>query len=418
MQPCWRCSRRRPAPRVPATAAAAASVTVLIGWAGLADTARCGAAALLVPPTNLASGRLPAPGVPHGCGHFRELGARGRGSSAPRPPARLALQKPEAPAPSFRPQPRPVAGGSPAAAATAAHAPTATSQLAFDGLEDLEEEEDVDDGPAVPSAALRQALAAAAASPRRLGDGLLKLERLWERYQEHGDDPDLGEEEVRELHEALTDDVPRCPAASTVAWTVRVLEEMGLDDDDLFKVCGQVLIDRADELEPQAVLDATCSYGNVYWVGDRLVDALAGAIRRQLADFTQGEIVKLANGLVRMGGTDDTRHAGLFFEMRQRVNLPMIDKFIREALNRDVQYYRQKSEETRAAISMFSEMRDGELKQKAEKHLQWEIETNQKRMLNRIKAEEALNPELEQAMGDSDLRGLFGQGGGSSGRSG
>ena len=33
-------------------------------------------------------------------------------------------------------------------------------------------------------------------------------------------------------------------------------------------------------------------------------------MRRQLKDFTQAEIVSICNGLMRMGATDDSRHAG------------------------------------------------------------------------------------------------------------
>jgi len=262
----------------------------------------------------------------------------------------------------------------------------------FDGLEDLEEEDDDTEEQAAAEEAKRReeeqaTLAAseleAAMTEKELGEGLLELEGLWKQYRDEDEEPDLDDAAEALLQESLRQDVPRAPAVETAAWTVRVLEELGMDDDETFKVVEEVLVERADELEPQSVVDAVNSYGNVYWVSENLTDALAVAARRQLKDFTSREVVILANGLIRMGGIDDTRHAGLFFEMRQRVNLPAVDKFMRKALNRDGHVYRREHEDTQLYLEAFDKMPNSALKAKALKHFSAEIDSSQQKLLER-----------------------------------
>lgn len=284
----------------------------------------------------------------------------------------------------------------------------------FDGLDDLEEEEEVEEVDAKKEEEKRkerdkeEAVAIVLASGN-LGDGLQELQSLWQRYRDTEKDLDLNETQVAQLHAALERDIPKCPAVETVAWAVRTLEDIGLEDDHLFQVFGEILTKRADELQPQSVLDCVVSYGNVYWVGegegsDELLDALAGAARRQLNDFTQAEIARLSNGFIRMGGIDDTRHAGLFFEMRQRVNLPDVDAFIKEAMQREGSVDTRPGQEVRKALNAFSRMPNKALKAKAEKLLQWDMEgPPAQRAQEQVRAQELIQPPWE-AMKAPDFR--------------
>lgn len=225
-----------------------------------------------------------------------------------------------------------------------------------------------------------------------LGDGIEELRLLYERFKAEGVEPELEEAELAALHAKLARDAPKCPSVDTLAWIVRTLEELVLEEDGILEALGQILTARADELQPQSVLDAVCSYGNVYWAGDdELLDALAGATRRQLADFTSAEVARLANGLTRMGATDDTKHVGLFFEMRKRVNLPHIDKFIKESMNRDAQVYKDRSETTQLALKALENMPNSRLKAKAERHLQFEIETKVPKLLESMRVSSELH---------------------------
>eukprot|EP00418_Pyrodinium_bahamense_P086169 CAMPEP_0179049566 /NCGR_PEP_ID=MMETSP0796-20121207/20279_1 /TAXON_ID=73915 /ORGANISM="Pyrodinium bahamense, Strain pbaha01" /LENGTH=373 /DNA_ID=CAMNT_0020746047 /DNA_START=148 /DNA_END=1269 /DNA_ORIENTATION=+ len=274
----------------------------------------------------------------------------------------------------------------------------------FDGIEDIEEEEE--DEPEGQEEYDEGGNGAITLVPKgSIGDGITQLQSLAEEYERTGTDPNLDAEAIGNLHALLAEDAPKCPSVATVAWIVRTLEELAIEEDEILEILGDIITNRADELEPQSLLDTICSYGNVYWAGDdTLLDALANAVRRQLDDFTPAEIVRLANGLTRMGGTDDTRHAGLFFEMRQRVNLPHIDKFIKDAMNRDAQVYREKSETTLRALKALDGMpSNSKLKAKAEKHLQWEIETNLPRLLEQAHAEETLHDGWESIATDMNM---------------
>eukprot|EP00933_Yihiella_yeosuensis_P060899 TRINITY_DN6369_c0_g1_i1.p1 TRINITY_DN6369_c0_g1~~TRINITY_DN6369_c0_g1_i1.p1 ORF type:complete len:190 (-),score=32.67 TRINITY_DN6369_c0_g1_i1:137-706(-) len=73
-------------------------------------------------------------------------------------------------------------------------------------------------------------------------------------------------------------------------------------------------------------------FGTCYWIDSELLAKFSSVIRRQMKDFTTPEVVRLANAMSRLGGTDDVKYVGMFFEMRQRVHLPFVDKYIREKL--------------------------------------------------------------------------------------
>eukprot|EP00435_Cladocopium_sp_Y103_P029346 s3589_g7.t1 len=193
----------------------------------------------------------------------------------------------------------------------------------FDGLEDLEEEEEeeLEDPSTVPK---ERSMVS-----RPIGTGLQILEDLYSKHRGSKDPPEIDDEELEDLHAMLKEELPRCPSISSVAFAAKVLEDLEIEDDDVFEVIATEVKTRADELEPQETLDIVLSFGAIYFNDDELLAALVGAIRRQLQFFTNAEIVRLANAMSRLGGLDDSKHVGMFFEMRSRVNMPLIDKAIR-----------------------------------------------------------------------------------------
>lgn len=200
--------------------------------------------------------------------------------------------------------------------------------LMFDGLEDLEEEEE-------PEEVLEKVFAIVPKTD--LGQGLLTLERLYEAFRDHDQDPQLTEERRLELHADLKEDLPRCPSISSVAWAAKALEEMELEDDDVFEVIAKQLKERSNELQPQDTLNAVISFGNIYFIDEDLVASLSAVVRMQMKEFTNAEVVRLANSMSRLGATDTTKHVGMLFEMRSRVHLPHLDNAIRAALGPDGQ---------------------------------------------------------------------------------
>ncbi|CAE7030694.1 unnamed protein product [Symbiodinium sp. CCMP2592] len=200
--------------------------------------------------------------------------------------------------------------------------PTRT-RLAFDGLDDLEEEEEepLNETGTVPKDR--------ALIPRPVGSGFQSLEDLYDKHRGTKEVPELEEEELEELHVLLKDEIQRCPSISSVAWAAKALEELELEDDDVFEVIAEKVTDQVDELSPQETLDIVLSFGAIYYNDDELLETLVGAVRRQMKFFTNAEVVRLANAMSRLGGLDDTKHVGMFFEMRKRVNMPLIDKAIR-----------------------------------------------------------------------------------------
>merc|ERR1712046_345699 len=91
------------------------------------------------------------------------------------------------------------------------------------------------------------------------------------------------------------------------------------------------------------------------------------------------------------GGTDDTRNAGVFFEMRQRVNLPFVDKYIREALSREGYEYTQQDEGMEDLLENFYKfMPNKKLKAQVTKQLAWHREVEQEARLQQARARNAL----------------------------
>lgn len=196
----------------------------------------------------------------------------------------------------------------------------AQKSLVFDGLDDLEEEEEPE--PTQDYFMLR----------KPLGAGLSWLAELYSKYQKTGDDPVLDEEELGILHASLKQDLPKCPSLSTVAWSAKVLEEMELEDDDVFETISDIVKNRSTELEPQDTLNIALSFGELLLDEEALVDALAPVIRQQIKYFTTVEVVKLALGMEKLGALATSKHVGLFFEMRQRTNLPALESRIKQLL--------------------------------------------------------------------------------------
>ncbi|CAE7671435.1 unnamed protein product [Symbiodinium pilosum] len=203
---------------------------------------------------------------------------------------------------------------------------------AFDGLDDLEEEEEE------PLDVIGTVPKDRALIPRPVGSGFQTLEDLHGKYRGTKELPELDEEELEELHVLLKDEITRCPSISSVSWAAKVLEELELEDDDVFEVIAERVVGQVDELSPQETLDVVLSFGAIYYNDDDFLETLVGAVRRQMKFFTNAEVVKLANAMSRLGGLDDTKHVGMFFEMRKRVNMPLIDKAIRERLRAEATY--------------------------------------------------------------------------------
>lgn len=269
------------------------------------------------------------------------------------------------------------------------------AKIMYDGLEELEEEAEEEAEEPEPVRELPEV---------ELGEGLAELERLYEAFKANKVFPQLEEEENLRLLVGLSKDLPRCPSLQTVAWAVRAMEAMQLEDDDLFGEIQDILIARADELDTQAIMSAVPSFGRLYWVDYPLLNVFVTAIRKQLNAFTTAEVASLANALNRLGGTDDSAYAGLFFEMRQRVNIPFADKFLREALNRDGQVYKERSKDTQQALDMVTESmpENSQLKDRLEKHLQWGIETRTSRLLDGARNREAMRSGLHSI--EEDLK--------------
>jgi len=264
----------------------------------------------------------------------------------------------------------------------------------FEGLEGLEEEPEEEEGEEeVEEEAAPEAPSIHSIVPKGgIGSGIAELQRLEVQFRATGEDPEIDEEALMELHAALIQDAPKCPSVNAVAWIVKTLEELAIEEDEILEVCAKILIERADELGPQAAMDVVCSYGNVYWAnGDDLLDAFAGAVRRQLADFTQAEIVRLSNALIRMGGIDDAKYAGLFFEMRQRVNLPHVEEFIKMALNTNTEVNKKPSEQTLLGYKALEKMPNKRFKAKAEKMLQYDLEVAMPKLIDKAEAQQNLH---------------------------
>jgi len=257
----------------------------------------------------------------------------------------------------------------------------------FDGLEDLEEEdeEEWDDPSTVPKER--------SMVPRPIGTGFQLLEDLYGKHRGSKDPPEMSEEELEDLHVMLKDELPRCPSISSVAWAAKVLEDLELEDDEVFEVIAEQVKARADELEPQETLDIVLSFGAVYFNDEELLESLAGAIRRQLQFFTNAEVVRLANAMSRLGGLDDSKHVGMFFEMRSRVNMPLIDKAIRDRLGAEAAYT-QPSEESKKLASKFKLPENSKMKEKFEKKMPKELTILKYRAEKEAARREDIDPEL------------------------
>ncbi|CAK0822565.1 unnamed protein product [Prorocentrum cordatum] len=261
----------------------------------------------------------------------------------------------------WRARGRPAPG---AASSLAAGFGRSWDEIQFDGVDELEEEEEEPE----PESNLSTSLVV-----QEPGAGLLQLQELWDEFLKTGEERELHEWDMVRLHKALQRDVASCPHVDTAAWVIHALEELEYEDDVTVEAYTQVLIDRSDELQAQSTLDAVISLGNLFWSDTDVLNALCLAVRRQLSDFTTEEVIRLSNSLVRMGGIDNTRNAGLFFEVQKRVNLPHVKEFLLEALNRDGRYYQEASEEVNQIMRALPPMPNKKLKDRLENYLEDEI---------------------------------------------
>ncbi|CAK9116985.1 unnamed protein product [Durusdinium trenchii] len=191
----------------------------------------------------------------------------------------------------------------------------------------------------------------------------------------------------------LKEELPRCPSISSVAWVAKVLEDLELEDDDVFEVIASQVKDRVDELEPQETLDIVLSFGAIYFNDDELLEALAGAVRRQLHFFTNAEVVRLANAMSRLGGLDSSKHVGMFFEMRSRVNMPLIDKAIRERLRAEAAYS-EPNEDYKKLVSKVKLPENSKVKDKFKKTMAKELTLLKFQADKEAARQEEINPEL------------------------
>lgn len=257
----------------------------------------------------------------------------------------------------------------------------------FDGLEDLEEEEEeeLEDRSTVPK---ERSMVS-----RPIGFGLQILEDLYSKHRGSKDPPEIDDEELEDLHAMLKEELPRCPSISSMAFAAKVLEDLELEDDDVFEVIATEVKARADELEPQETLDIVLSFGAIYFNDDELLAALVGAIRRQLQFFTNAEIVRLANAMSRLGALDDSKHVGMFFEMRSRVNMPLIDKAIRERLGAEAAYT-EPSEEAKKLVSKMKLPENSKMKEKFKTKGPKELTMMKYRAEKEAARREEIDPEL------------------------
>lgn len=253
----------------------------------------------------------------------------------------------------------------------------------FDGLDDLEEaltEEEMEQevGVVVPKG--------------ELGDGLTRLSDYLATYRETGEEPDMSEEDFRELHVSIIRDLHASPELSTWTWVAKALDETDLVDDPTYEVIEAELIKRADELDTQATMDAIISFGNIFWVGKPLLKTLATTTRRLLKSFTNIEVVRVTNGLLRMGAIDTTEHAGLLFEINKRVHHEGISKFFSDTLGRDGRFFAQEAKEMKDIAGLFNMPENGRLKGEVETYLAKEISDYKQRQLQAIQMAPLLAP--------------------------
>ncbi|CAK9075720.1 unnamed protein product, partial [Durusdinium trenchii] len=93
----------------------------------------------------------------------------------------------------------------------------------FDGLDDLEEEEEVEDS-TLGTVPKEQSMV-----PRPLGTGIQMLEELYGKHRGCKEPPEMNEEDLEDLHAMLKEELPRCPSISSVAWVAKVLEDLELE---------------------------------------------------------------------------------------------------------------------------------------------------------------------------------------------
>jgi len=256
--------------------------------------------------------------------------------------------------------------------------------MAFDGIDDLEEE---DEDELDLQEAARKARRDSLLSSSRLGDGLVQLEKLYHEYEDSDEEPNLDEDTLEDLYDLLSEEVPRCPDVAQVVWAIKALEELGLEDEDLFEEFSAIIKERKNEMEPQALFDVTRSFGALFWADEELMSGLADMCRKHLPAFTQKEICQLSVSLNRMGLTDNSRNAGLVFEMLKRdINLPIVKDQMVKTLSRSGKYYEDASAEARMLVEGMPNMDQRYKKQlttlmdhELEETKKWEIEEYERR---------------------------------------
>jgi hypothetical protein len=173
---------------------------------------------------------------------------------------------------------------------------------------------------------------------------MARLRELYSNYTATGKEPELDEKERMRLYTGLEVEARQCEEGLSAAWVVHALEEMELDDDGVYQSYSNIIQDHSRDLDAQWTHNAVVSFGKLYWMEPELTDPLAQSVRRHLKDFTLEEIVRIATAFERIGVMTTTRHAGLLFEMQERVNLPKIQEFIASKVNQDIHVYRDDRE--------------------------------------------------------------------------
>lgn len=208
----------------------------------------------------------------------------------------------------------------------------------YDGIDDLEEEEEE------PMDVLEEEEEEEfdeLAPIGELGDGIKELQSIVETWKAQGKrDINMTRTDQLQLHANLARDAYMCPTIAEIAWIAKVLEEIAIEDDDVMEDLAHMFIERADEFEPETLLQVAHAYGNIFWsggayTGDALLDVLTGTARRLLPDMTNAEVARVANALLRMGATEDKKYAGCLFEIHQRIYMEQIEDYLTQKVNRD-----------------------------------------------------------------------------------
>jgi len=222
----------------------------------------------------------------------------------------------------------------------------------YDGIDDLEEEEEEP----LEEEEEEEEYFDELAPNGELGDGIKELQSIAETWKAQGkQDPNMTRTDQLQLHANLARDAYKCSTLAEIAWIAKTLEEVAIEEDEVMEDLAQMIIERADEFEPETLVQVAHAYGCIFWsggdyTGDALLDVLTGAARRLLPEMTNVEVARIANAFLRMGATEDKKFAGCLFEVHQRIYMEEIEEYLRLKVNREDSFYANEAKLLAAAF--------------------------------------------------------------------